>query len=161
MNFPFQLLCTLYFAALTWTLYPVMSTPKPTPRPWLFGIGAATVLLLVLHAAFGITLGNTRGVTPKDKFYLLLQFSGALIVMQVINPWMCRTFANHAAQKSLPVKGTEKILAINCLIRQQGNLWHDLSVPSAGNLGSRNSLMGIVANPAGRFRQTAEFLANY
>ena len=116
MTLLFQILCTIYFAVLTWTLYTVVSTSGRPPRPWLFASGAATVLMLVLHTAFGATLGVTQGAIPHDKFYLLLKFSGALVVIQVVNPWLRRTFATKAAQQSLPVNGTEKLLAVNAFL---------------------------------------------
>lgn len=70
----------------------------------------------MLHTAFGATLGYTQGAIPHDKFYLLLKFSGTLVVLQVINPWLRRTFANQAVQKSVPVKGTEKLMAANAFV---------------------------------------------
>lgn len=112
MTFLFQLLYTCYFAALTWTLYSVLSTPRPTPRLLLFGIGGATVLLVLLHT----TLGATPEALPTDAFFGLLQFSGMLMVLQVVNPWLRRTFASRATQKGLPATGTEKVLAVNAFL---------------------------------------------
>jgi hypothetical protein len=118
----FPLLCTLYFAALTWTLHSLLSTPEPTPRLWLFGTAGATALLLVLHVKFGATLGVTSGSVPKDKFLLLLRFSAMLIVMQVATSLLRRAFTSQLNQQGgrlyqqeltvLPGLG-EKLLAVN------------------------------------------------
>jgi len=96
----FPILCTLYFAVLTWTLHSLLSTPGPTPRPWLFGTVGATVLLLVLHARFGATLGVVAGAVPRDKFFTLLQFSAMLVVLQVVNPWLRRAFTSRLNQQA-------------------------------------------------------------
>jgi hypothetical protein len=119
----FPLLCTLYFAVLTWTLHSLLSTPEPTPRPWLFGTAGATALLLVLHAKFDATLGVISGPVPKDKFFMLLQFSGMLVVMQVANPWLRRAFTSRLnqqggrlyQQESTVILG-EKLLAVNSFL---------------------------------------------
>jgi hypothetical protein len=116
----FPILCTLYFAVLTWTLHSLLSTAEPTPRPWLFGTAGATLLLLVLHAKFGATLGVLNGPVPKDKFFLLLQFSGMLVLMQLLNPWLRKAFISRLNQQGgrlyqqdSTVALSEKVLAVN------------------------------------------------
>jgi hypothetical protein len=80
-------------------------------------------LLLFLHAKFDATLGVISGPVPKDKFFMLLQFSVMLVVMQVANPLLRRGFTNQLnqqrgrlyQQESTEVLG-EKILAVNSFL---------------------------------------------
>jgi hypothetical protein len=119
----FPILCTLYFAGLTWTLHSLLSTPEPTPRPWLVGTAGATALLLVLHAKFGATLGVVAGAVPRDKFFTLLQFSAMLVILQVANPWLRRALASRMNQQAgrlyqqeANVVLGEKLLAVNAFL---------------------------------------------
>ena len=110
------LLCTVYFAALTWGLYSVLSTPGPTPRVLLWGLVGATGGLFLLQATLGPLLGPTIGPHTTDKFFFLLKFSGGLVVLQGVNPWLRRTFARRAQQRGIPSAGTDTLLTVNAFL---------------------------------------------
>jgi len=115
----FQLLCTLYFAALTWTLYLVRSNPAAVNRTRLFWMGAATMLVVGVHLLLKAPLGNTTAqdiAVPKDKFWMLLQFDALLALQQVVYPWWRRTFVSQHPYHALPAAGAEKLLAANDFI---------------------------------------------
>ena len=123
MRLLFQLLCTGYLAALMWTMYVVISVPGPTNRSPPLWVGIATALMVGLHFAFAplldptVTMDRTAtGTVPKDKFLFLLQLSGAVVVLQVFNPWLRRTFAHHAARQPALTAGAEKLLAVNAFL---------------------------------------------
>jgi hypothetical protein len=116
MTFLFQLLCTGFFAALMWTLYSALSAPSPTNRALFRWMGAASALVVGLHIALGAPLGTTTGAKPTDKFFFLLTFNGMLVVLQVVNPWLRKTFARRVQQQSLPVGASEKLLAVNAFL---------------------------------------------
>lgn len=116
MVFLFQLLCTGYFAALTWTLYLVLSTPGPTNRTLLLGIGVATAFVVGLDFALGAPLGIAKGGRAENRFFVLMKFEGALVVLHVVNPWLRRTFANRIQQPAAPNPMTEKLLAVQAFL---------------------------------------------
>jgi hypothetical protein len=116
MTVAFQFLCTLYFAALLWAMYSVMSTSTPTSRSLLLGVVAATVLVVGLHFALGAPLGMTEGRNPADRFSLLCQFCMMLVVLQVGNRLMRSLFAHRTQRIDLPKASTEKLLTVNAFM---------------------------------------------
>jgi hypothetical protein len=94
-------------------MYSVMSTPTPTSRPLLLGVGAATTLLIGLHFALDAPLGMTEGRFPADRFFILWQFAMSLVVLQIGSRLMRSVFAHRAQRLSLPKAGTEKLLVVN------------------------------------------------
>lgn len=111
-----SLLCTGYFVALTWGLYAVLSTPGPTPRVFLWGLVGATGGLFLFQATHGPLLGTTTGPHPMNKFFFLLQFSGTIVGLKVVNPWLRRTFARRAQQQEIPSALTDPLLTVNAFL---------------------------------------------
>ena len=110
------LLCTGYFAALTWGLYSVLSTPGSTPRGLVWGLVGATGSLFLLQATHGPLLGTTTGSHPMDKFFFLLEFSGAIVVLNVVNPWLRKAFTSKLERQETAMKVGEKVLVVNAFL---------------------------------------------
>lgn len=79
-------------------------------------MSAASALVVGLHIALGAPLGITTGTKPTDKFFFLLTFNGLIVILQVVNPWLRKSFARRVQQQSLPVGASEKLLAVNAFL---------------------------------------------